>query len=134
MIVPDDPDCPCALIDVRDLARWIVTAGEQRLDGTVNATGPTVPLHEVLATAARVADSPAKPRPVSAGMLADLGIQSSMGPASLPLWVDDPDWRGFAALDTGRARAAGLTTRPLQDTFRDVLAYENDRTEPRRPA
>ena len=55
-----------------------------------------------------------------------------MGPASLPLWIDDPDWRGFATMDTRRARAEGLVTRPLEDTLADVLAWEETRTEPRR--
>ena len=131
VIVPDDPDFPCALIDVRDLAAWIVAAAEQHLDGTFNATGPTTTFREVLATAAHVATSTARPRPVPAATLAELGIGSWMGPASLPLWIDDPAWRGFATMSTGRARAAGLTTRPLMDTLRDTLEYENQRTEPR---
>ena len=41
VVVPDDLDFPCAVIDVRDLAAWLVTASEQRLHGTFNATGPT---------------------------------------------------------------------------------------------
>ncbi|MBG6055709.1 nucleoside-diphosphate-sugar epimerase [Salinibacterium sp. CAN_S4] len=131
VIVPDDPDFPCALIDVRDLASWVITAAEQHLDATVNATGPTVPFHEVIATAARVTNSAAQPRAVPAAKLAELEIGSWMGPASLPLWIDDPAWRGFATLNTDRARVAGLVTRPLEDTLRDALAYENQRTEPR---
>ena len=131
VIVPDDPDFPCALVDVRDLASWMVTVGEQKLDGTFNVTGPTVALREVIATAARVAGSRLPPRPVPAARLADLGIGSWMGPASLPLWIDDPEWRGFATLDTTRARGKGLVTRPLADTLRDTLAYENQRTEAR---
>jgi 2'-hydroxyisoflavone reductase len=47
-----------------------------------------------------------------------------MGPRSLPLWLADPDWQGFAARSGARARAAGLTHRPLEDTLRDVLAWE----------
>lgn len=132
VIVPDDPDFPCAIIDVRDLASWVVTAAERALDATLNATGPTIPLHEVIAAAARVADSHARPRPVPAETLAALDVGAWMGPASLPLWIDDPAWRGFATLNTTRARAAGLVTRPLEDTLRDTLAYENQRAEPRR--
>ncbi len=132
VIVPDDPDFPCALIDVRDLASWIVLAAEQRLDGTFNATGPTVPLHEVITTAREVAKSSATPLPVPVAALAELGIGSWMGPASLPLWIDDPDWRGFASMNTDRARAAGLVTRPLQDTLSAALDFENQRTEPRK--
>lgn len=131
MIVPDDPDFPCAIIDVRDLASWVVTAAEQQLDATFNATGPTIPFHQVIATAAQTANSAAQPRAVPAVTLAELEIGAWMGPASLPLWIDDPAWRGFATMNTDRARAAGLVTRPLEDTLRDTLAYENQRTEPR---
>lgn len=131
VVVPDDPAFPCAVIDVRDLASWLVTAAENRLDGTFNATGPTTTLGVVVATAAAVSGSAARPRPVSAERLRDLGVQGWMGPRSLPMWIDDPDWRGFATLDTARARAAGLVVRPLEDTLRDALGYEEVREVPR---
>lgn len=133
VVVPDDLDFPCALIDVRDLAAWLVTVAEQRLDGAFNATGLTTPLRDVLAVAASLSGSTARLRPVPAPQLRGLGVQGWMGPASLPLWIDDPAWRGFATMDTSRARAAGLVTRPLAETLRD-LAYEETRTEdePRR--
>jgi hypothetical protein len=85
----------------------------------------------VLAASARVAGSSATPLPVDRERLAELGIGAWMGPASLPLWIDDPQWRGFATMDTARARAAGLQTRPLEETLRDTLAYEEDRRLPR---
>lgn len=134
VVVPDDSAFPCAIIDVRDLAAWIVTAAERHLHGVFNAAGPTTTLDEVLTTAAHVANSRAYRHPLGAEHLRGLGIQGWMGPASLPLWIDDPDWRGFATLDTSRARAAGLTTRPLADTLRDALADEETRTanNPRR--
>lgn len=131
VIVPADLECPCAMIDVRDLATWIVCAAEQRLDGTFNATGPTALLGDVLAAAARAAGSTAALRPVSTATLRTLGVGSWMGSASLPLWIDDPDARGFATMDTARARAAGLRCRPLQDTLRSTLTYENQRTSVR---
>ena len=105
VVVPDDLDFPCAVIDVRDLAAWLVTAAEQRLDGTFNATGPTTPLREVLATSARVTGSTATPLPVAPERLAELGVGAWMGPASLPMWIDDAEWRGFATMDTSSARA-----------------------------
>jgi hypothetical protein len=57
-----------------------------------------------------------------------------MGPRSLPLWLADPDWRGFNANDGSRARQAGLVTRPLDETLADTLAWELSRPpgEPRR--
>ncbi|MCD9154608.1 NAD-dependent epimerase/dehydratase family protein [Aeromicrobium duanguangcaii] len=63
VVVPDDPDFPCAMIDVRDLAAWLVDLAEGRVEGTFNATGPTTDLRSVLDVAARVAGSSAQPRP-----------------------------------------------------------------------
>lgn len=136
VLVPPDPEFPCALVDVDDLAAWIVHVASERIDGTFNATGPTMTLAAVLEAARRVAaeatgrEAPA-PRHVPDAVLAANGISAWMGPASLPLWIDDPAWRYFATLDTRAARAQGLTTRPLEDTLRRVLAYEDSRTESR---
>jgi hypothetical protein len=49
-----------------------------------------------------------------------------MGPRSLPLWIADPQWQGFSARSAERARAAGLTTRPIEDTLRDALDWERE--------
>lgn len=132
VVVPDDPTFPTAMVDVRDLSAWLVTLLEQRTAGVFNATGPTVPLGEVLALAAEVSGSSASPRPVAPDRLRELGVGFWMGPATLPLWIDDADWRFFATLDTTRARAAGLVTRPLRETLRDALAFEEARTSERR--
>ncbi|GGK57043.1 NAD-dependent epimerase/dehydratase family protein [Ornithinimicrobium pekingense] len=125
--VPDDPGFPCALVDVRDIASFVVTAARERLDGPYNVTGPTTPLSEVLATAAEVAGTAARPHPVPPARLAELGVNPWMGPRSMPLWIDDPTMRGFGTMDTSRARAAGLVTRPLAETLRAALAYEENR-------
>ncbi|MTB88834.1 oxidoreductase [Aeromicrobium senzhongii] len=131
VVVPDDLDFPCAMIDVRDLAAWIVSLAERQVEGVFNATGTTTDLRSVLDAAARVAGSSARPRSVPVERLRELGIDHWMGPQSLPLWIDDADWRGFATMDTRRARAEGLVTRPLEETLADVLAWEEARTEPR---
>jgi nucleoside-diphosphate-sugar epimerase len=128
VLVPDDPEFRCALIDVADMAAWIVHAAEQRIDGAFNATGPAITLGEVLAAARRAAGPGAPPaRPVPADVLAEAGVSAWMGPASLPLWIDDPAERFFATMDTSKARAAGLTTRPLDETLAAALAYERVR-------
>jgi len=132
VVVPDDLGFPCALVDVRDLAAFVVGLAERRVAGVFNATGPTTDLRSVLAVAARVAGSTARPRPVAADRLRELGIGPWMGDSSLPLWIDDPAWRGFATLDTRRARAEGLVIRPLEETLADVLVWEERRDTPRR--
>lgn len=131
VIVPDDPDFPVAVIDVRDLAAWLADAAEQRLDGAFNVTGEVVPLGEMLAAAARAAGASVPARPVDLPTLAELGVNAWMGPRSLPLWIDDPDLRQATALDISRAVASGLRLRPLAETLADTLAWEETCDAPR---
>jgi 2'-hydroxyisoflavone reductase len=125
--VPDDPDFPCAVVDVRDIAAFAVTAARDRLDGPYNVTGPTTPLARFLEVAAEVAGTGARPHPIPVARLAELGVNPWMGPRSMPLWIDEPSIRGFATMDTSRARADGLATRPLAETLRAALDYEETR-------
>jgi 2'-hydroxyisoflavone reductase len=46
----------------------------------------------------------------------------------LPLWLPGDDYAGIVRADIGRALAAGLTFRPLEETVVDTLAW--DRTVP----
>ncbi|OYO11151.1 oxidoreductase [Enemella evansiae] len=134
VVVPDDPQAPCALIDVRDLAAWLVHCAEHRISGIRNATGPTITLAELLDTAAEVAGSTLPRLRVPPDRLGELGLRAWMGPASFPLWVDDPALRGFSTLDSNRAIGDGLKPRPLAATLAAVLAYENGRDPADRPA
>lgn len=132
VLVPDDPGFPCAILDVDDLAAWLVDCAQRRVDGAFNVAGPSTTLAEVVETAREVAgDAAPPPRPVPLDVLASEGVAAWMGPRSLPLWVDDPEWRFFADHDTSRARAAGLRTRPLAETLSRALAYEEVREVPR---
>jgi 2'-hydroxyisoflavone reductase len=130
VVVPDAADRRVALIDVRDLADWLVRAAETGVAGVFNLGGEELSLGEHLAAAARAAgyDGPLVTAPES--ILAEHGVQEWMGAKSLPLWLSDPDWWGMNARDTGRAVAAGLQRRPLDDTYRDVLADESARDRP----
>jgi nucleoside-diphosphate-sugar epimerase len=124
VLVPDAAGRATELIDVRDLAGWLIRSAEDGLGGVYNAVGPEIPLGEHLAAARRVAghDGPVDVAPEP--WLAEQGVEEWMGPGSLPLWLADPDWQGFSARDGSRARAAGLEHRPLEETLRDVLAWE----------
>ncbi|HEX6683089.1 MAG TPA: NAD-dependent epimerase/dehydratase family protein [Candidatus Limnocylindrales bacterium] len=132
VLVPGDLDFPVAMVDVRDLTAWLVTLAEQETEGVFNATGPTYRLEEALVTAREVAGGSARFRPVASDELDRLGVGNWLGPRSMPLWISDPDWRWFATMDTTRAAAAGLVCRPLKDTLRDTLDYEESRRTPRR--
>lgn len=134
VLVPGDLDVPTQVIDVRDLAAWLVEAGAERLSGAYNAGGETVVLREHLEVARGVAGHSGALVPASAEWLAAHDVAEWMGERSLPLWLADPDWRGFNARSSAKARAAGLTTRPLAETLADTLAWELEEgaTRPRR--
>ena len=112
------------MIDVRDLAAWLVEAGTRRRAGVLNASGETLALGEHLELARTVAGHHGPVVAAAESWLVDHGVQEWMGERSLPLWLSDPDWRGFNALDSSRARAAGLRTRPLRQILADTLAWE----------
>ncbi len=127
VLVPDAPALGTQVIDVRDLAGWLVTAGCSGLRGVFNAGGQTMPLSDHLAVARAVADHAGPVVAAPEQWLLDRGVQPWMGERSLPLWFADPEWVGFNTHDSSKARAAGLTTRPLEDTLADVLAWELSR-------
>ncbi|MCC9205153.1 NAD-dependent epimerase/dehydratase family protein [Arthrobacter sp. zg-Y769] len=144
VLVPDAPDQPTQLIDVRDLAQWLIQIARERTGGVFNAVGDTVPFAEHLAAAATAAAAAGEPDgreagaqtaeaesafpqgtvPAPAGWLREQGVSEWSGPRSLPLWLEDPDWHGMNARSNARARAAGLRLRPLQQTLGDTLAWE----------
>jgi nucleoside-diphosphate-sugar epimerase len=127
VLVPDEDGLPTETVDVRDLAEWLVRAGADGTVGVMNALGEPHRLGEVLATARDVAGLiDADVVPVRSEWLLAQGVEEFMGPRSLPLWIVDPGWRGFSARDGSRARAAGLTHRPLRDLVEQSLRWERE--------
>jgi 2'-hydroxyisoflavone reductase len=120
VLVPGPTWRPVQLVDVRDLAAWILDAAEERLDGPFNATGPAT-MGAVIDAARRVAGSAARAVEVDDAFLADREVGEWM---ELPLWIDtrNEPWSRFMEVDTSRATAAGLTFRALDDTVAATLA------------
>ena len=131
VLVPDAPDLPTSVIDVRDLAGWLLDAARDRTAGVLNAMGPAVPLAEHLSVARTVAGHTGPVVPADPAWLLEHGVQPWMGEKSLPLWLDDPEWFGFNGRDSRAAYAAGLTPRPLAETLADTLAWERARPSDR---
>jgi 2'-hydroxyisoflavone reductase len=130
VLVPDVPDLPTQVIDVRDLAGWIVGASERGLAGSFNAVGEPMPLPVHLAAARAAAGHTGPVVPVPPDWLVARDVTAWTGERSLPLWLPLPEYAGFSARDGAAARAAGLIPRPLADT----LAWEltRDPTRSRR--
>jgi len=133
VLVPDVPDLATQVIDVRDLAGWLVDTGEQRLNGIFNVVGETIPLPAHLALAREVAGHTGPVVAAGQDWLIAHDVQPWMGERSLPLWLPMPEYAGHAR-DGSAAKAAGLTTRPLAETLADTLAWELGRNlqRPRR--
>jgi nucleoside-diphosphate-sugar epimerase len=112
------------VVDVRDLAAWVVHVAESAVAGTFNASGPQVPLVEHLAEARRVTGHTGDVVGVSPDWLVEHEVQPWSGPRSLPLWLPLPEYAGFMARDTSAAEAAGLVCRPLAETLEDTLGWE----------
>jgi nucleoside-diphosphate-sugar epimerase len=134
VLTPDDPDLPMSLVDVRDLSAWLVRCATSGTSGVFDAVGEPSTLGELLAAAQEVAGHDGPVVAASAGWLTEHAVREWMGPDSLPLWISDPQWRGFGGHTGAAARAAGLTCRPVTETLRDAAAHEELRkpTEPRR--
>ena len=130
MLVPAAPDgAPLQIIDVRDLADWMLELVERGNGGSLNALGPAggaaIGWPELIAACPRgareIGCEPAQPVAVSEALL----VQQGVAPwRELPLWLpaSDPEFAGFMAVSVECAVALGLRTRPLADIVRGVLA------------
>lgn len=126
VLVPDAEGLTAQVIDVDDLAEFIVAAGGRGWTGTVNAIGPSMPLGDMLGVARAVAGHTGALRAASPDWLVEQGVAPWAGPRSLPLWLPG-DMPGFATRRGDAYRAAGGSIRTLEETVARVLADERER-------
>lgn len=126
VLAPGTREDPLQFIDVRDLAEWIVSAAGRSLAGIFNATGEIIPFGPFLDACRRVTASDAELVWVPSERLLGLGLDPWMG---VPLWIAAPGWEGANRIDITRARAAGLTFRPLDDTIREARSWDQERRD-----
>lgn len=128
MIGPGDGTDPIQVIDVRDLADFIVLCFEQKLDGPFNAISPAkmFTIGDVVASANRVADAGTEVEWVDADFLEQHGVQAWQ---HMPAWVPPtaPGYAGFGLSSCERATKAGMAIRPMDETMRATLEYVNTR-------
>jgi len=121
VLAPGSPDRPVQIIDVRDLAEWLVLMAEKRTAGVFNGTGPETPLTMggYLDTCREVANSQVRFIWMDEAFL----LEQKVGPYSeMPLWVPE-QFNAFETVNVSRAVAAGLKYRRLKDTIQDTLAW-----------
>lgn len=123
VLAPGAPDDPVQVIDVRDLAAWIVLLAERRSVAVLDGTGQVTTRGEALTAIAEGVDADTRLTWVSQEFLLQQAVAPWMGPGSLPLWLPLPDYAGLLNHDVTASYAAGLRTRPLAETARDTLDW-----------
>jgi 2'-hydroxyisoflavone reductase len=122
VLAPEPRDARVQLIDVRDLAEWILRMAEAGRGGVYNAVGPEPrpTMEELLETCRTVANPAAHLVWVEGAFLVERGVGEWM---DMPLWIAGPEYGAFMDVDVSRAVAAGLTFRPLAETVRATLEW-----------
>lgn len=119
VLAPGDPADVVQVIDVRDLAAWIVTLAENRTSGDIDGVGHPTPIGDLLRECAPGATLTW----LDQAFLTDNGVEPWMGPGAVPLWLPRPEYDGMMHHYVEPALAAGLSLRPVAETARDTLAW-----------
>jgi 2'-hydroxyisoflavone reductase len=118
MLAPGPLEAPMQAIDARDLGRWMLELGEERVAGTFTAARPATTFGEMLAGTVAALGGDAELVPVDGGWLVEQGLDAT----ALPLWSEGTPEMALA-MAVGRAEAAGLTHRPWADVARDTWSW-----------
>lgn len=122
VLAPGPQDAPAQVIDVRDMAGWMVGLLEQGAVGAFHAVSPK-PVFTWREQLTAIADAVA-PEDISLTWV-DAGFvrAAQLSEGAFPLWSgDDPDVWTMAA-NPAKAYGTGLSPRPLAETARDTLAW-----------
>jgi 2'-hydroxyisoflavone reductase len=118
------------IIDVRDLAAFIVTLAENKTAGQFNAIAPTEDLKNTVDAAKKHSGAATKFVYVPLKFLEENQVQFW---AQLPAIVgEDPEYVGFSSVSGDRSTAAGLKTRPIAETVAATLDWWKTLPEDRR--
>lgn len=125
MVVPGAPENPIQIIDVRDLAAFLLLCAERGTTGVFNACGleKPVPMGELIKTSqevvTRLGGKPAQPVWVSEEFIA-----AYPGQQDFTIWMPDSGpTAGFHRVSNARAVKAGMVFSPLAKTIADTLEW-----------
>lgn len=121
VLAPGSPGDVVQVIDVRDLASWILDAAQARTTGAFDAVGETMPLARLLDEVAAGVGAEPTFTWVDSDFLAEQGVEPWAGEGSIPLWLPRPEHDGMMSHSPRPAIEAGLRPRPVAETARDTL-------------
>jgi len=123
VLAPGTPGTVTQIIDVRDLAEFIILAAEHGYSGTYNATSPAgeLTMGELLDTCKKVSGSEATFTWADAKFLETQAVAAW---SDMPVWVPlDGEDAGHPFINVMKAVGAGLTYRPISETVRGTLDW-----------
>ncbi len=127
LIAPVDPTAVFQLIDVKDMADFAIRTIEESLGGAFNVVGPEkpLPLGEYLGAWGEATGHRSRIVWIDREFLRERGVRPW---EDIRNWIpgDDPE-PGFYQLSNERARARGLSYRPLEKTIREGIESFGDR-------
>ncbi|MGC8480014.1 MAG: oxidoreductase [Acidimicrobiales bacterium] len=134
VLIPDPIGREVQIVDVEDLAGWIVSALDFALSGTYNVVGDTISLADYFSICRSLNGGSVSQVIVSSEWLVEQGVASWAGHRSLPLWIAESGHEGFARWSGAKARDHGFHARPMSETMEAVLLWELSRDASERRA
>jgi 2'-hydroxyisoflavone reductase len=126
-IAPGDGSDPVELVDVQDVASFMVLAINRELLGTFNLTGRPMTFREFLDLCKAATQSDARFVWIPQDFLhqhqleTDAVLNTFAG--NFPFWRPDPSKRGLYQISSEKAFGAGWRIRPFEETALDCLIY-----------
>lgn len=134
VLAPGSPDEVVQVIDVRDLAAWILDIAQARTTGVFDGVGEIMPIAQLLDEVAVGVGATPDVTWVSSDFLTEQGVEPWAGEGSLPLWLPRPEYDEMMSHDPQPAIDAGLRLRPVAHTARDTLGETSIGIGPAREA
>ena len=127
-IGPGDGNEHVQIVDVKDVARFLVLAIDQSIYGTFNLTGRPMSFREFLDGCKAATHSEAEFLWIPQGFLHQKGLdpqglEHGGGGGYFPLWHPEPENRGLFQISSQKAFKAGWHPRPFDETVSDTLIY-----------
>ncbi len=124
MMAPGTPHDPIQVIDVRDLAIWMLKLAQRRTTGYFNAISPPRAFTMGDVISASLGASPAAHARATWVPERFLATQWKVEDLDFPPWSPmSGDTAGASLTSTTRAQKAGLRIRPLRETVADTLNW-----------
>jgi len=123
MLWPGTPSHRIQIIDVKDLANFVVDSIEQRIMGTFNTVTPvdSYSMGDLLEDSQAITATTVNPVWVDEEFIDKHEIAEGR---NLPIWHPRVGENAQASSVNGaRARAAGLRNRPVRETIRDLMSW-----------